>query len=222
MLFLYVLFFTVIAFYFIRIVFRKDSFLVFLLIILSFVSYWFYHNSIHFPYKIEVCGMTLLYYSIGCLLARVNKKYNLIKNYIHRYKEAMFFSLLLILDVALANVVKPPLNIRINRLGIYLPSLLLIISGSLLVLQMAFVVEKVVIVKRFFKYIWEYSIVLIGFSLIVLQLLKVFFAVIHFCDPISICCKYFLLWSVLFLLIRMVSVHCPFLIGRKKQVTITR
>lgn len=220
--FLYVLFVTEIVFYLIRIAFRNNLLLVVLLISVSFMSYWFYHNNTHFPYKLEVCGMTLLYYGIGLQLARMNDKYGLIKNYIHRYWEAIVFFLLIILDLVLANVVKPPLNIRINRLGIYLPSLLLIISGTLLVIQMAFVLEKIGIINRFFKYIGEYSIVLIGFSQIVLQLLKGCFEVIHFNGPISIVCRYIVLWGVLLILIRMISVHCPIVIGKKKQVAITR
>ncbi len=214
--FLYVLFITEIVYWTLSKIVKSDKLFAILIICLSLVSYWLYKCNIHFPYKIETIGMTLLYFWFGKQMAILNCRYSWIKNYVHNFLGGSFLLFFIGVDLAIANIINPPLNIRLNILGSYLPSLLLVFVGTLLVIQMAFLLEKNNFGKRFFKYIGEYSIVLIGFSQIVLQLLKVVFDEIHVSGMLNIAGRYALLWLILLLLIQVISNYCPIIIGKEK------
>ena len=161
--------------------------------------------------------MTLLYFWIGNQMSLLNKRQEWIKNYIHNLWGVISLFLLLAADVVLANVIVPPLNIRLNILGVHVPSLCLVLAGTLLTIQAAFLLEKNNLTRGFFKYIGEYSIVLIGFSQITLQLLKAVFDVAHVTGIVNVAGRYILLWLILLLLIWFTSTYFPVIIGKSKK-----
>lgn len=217
--FLYVLFLAEVIYFCLCKTIRNNKVLAIFLVILSIVSYIFYKSEIHLPYKVETLGMVLLYFWIGNQMSLLNKRYAWIRDYVQNKKTVLIFVVLFVADIVLANLIVPPLNIRLNILGIYLPSLLLVVIGTLFTIQLSFLLERNILCKRFFQYIGEYSIVLIGFSQIVLQTLKAIFEEAHITGAINAIGRYALLWIILLLLIKVISEYCPIIIGKTKKTT---
>lgn len=204
----------------------KNMWMSLLVILVIFsASYYCYWCDIHISYKLEILGATMLYYYCGHVLSTLRWS-KVVKESIKINWGGHLLLLLLIADFVLANVLSPVLNLRLNRLGVHIPTLLLIGLGSYVIIQISHWIEghsnnsvgKTV--KRFLKYIGEFSIVLIGFSQITLQLLKAIISIFNFSTIVATTIRYVLLWMVMLLLIAVFKKYIPFLIGKSniKQI----
>ena len=82
---------------------------------------------------------------------------------------------------------------------------------------MSFLFKRNKLISNFFRYIGEYSIVLIGFSQIVSHVMKAIFEVVNITGPIESLLRYLILWAILLLLIKFLSKNCPVIIGKSKK-----
>ena len=219
--FLLSLFFTEVLFFFISKLSNNKIVCFIITSVLFSVSYYFYMTHMRFPYKIEIWGATLFYYNIGYLVAQTSLKKRVSENCFVGWKWQLLLVGMLVLDFFLANLIKPAINIRVNILGVHLPSILLVCLGSFLIFQLSHIIDEVdnlfvKLLKMFFKYIGEYSIVLIGFSQVILQILKSLLSYLSISVVMATAIRYTLLWVVMLLLIAVFKNYMPILIGKSK------
>lgn len=219
--FLLSLFFTEVLFFIIDKVSRVRGTKMLITVLTFMGSYYCYSKALHFPYKIEILGATLLYYCLGNMIAQapINK---CVIEYCFKGKWILFLFGLFVLDLIIANQLNPVINLRLNRLGIHIPSLLLILFGSFIIIQSSHFISGcnnigVNICRRFFKYIGEFSIVLIGFSQVTLQILKSLFSHLNISVMITTSIRYIMLWFIMLLLIYLFKNYMPMLIGKTKK-----
>lgn len=220
--FLTSLFFTEIIYYLLNNLFKDKRWLLFLSILSFFVSYYCYKTELHFPYKIEILGATTMYYCIGNVFAQTKWKDCFTNIYAKDYRGVFILAVLLAIDIVASNLIEPVLNLRLNRLGLHVLTLLLIIYGSLLLVQCSHLIaniDKSVLrpIKELFRYIGEYSMVLIGFSQITLQILKALVEYLNLPSFAEIAIRYILLWVIMLLLIGLFKNYMPILIGKTKK-----
>lgn len=220
--FLLSLFFTEIIYHLLDQMF-KDKRWLFLLSVMSFcVSYFCYKAELHFPYKIEILGTTLFYFCLGHMLSLSNYREFISLNRFKETKWQLFLFVLLFFDFVFANLLDPVINLRLNRLGVHVLSVVLVVFGSFVIIQFSHLIDECNIkliskLKSFLRHIGEYSMVLIGFSQITLQIFK---ALVSYLDiPVwtAILIKYLLLWIVMLLLISLFKNYFPALIGKRQQ-----
>lgn len=220
--FLISLFLTELLYYLFDRLFKNKRWLLILTMVTFCASYYCYMKEMHFPYKLEILGATLMYYSIGNILAQTKYKKVFTENFVKGAGFLIVLVVLLVLDFVLANKIDPVLNLRLNRLGIHVLTLMLIAFGTILIIQSSHFIgdctlKPFELLKRFLKYIGEYSIVLIGFSQITLQCLKSVMEMFNLPSIIAVTVRYTMLWVILMALIYVFKNYLPSLIGKQNR-----
>lgn len=216
--FLYVLFLSELLGDFIyKVTKGKNTPLLLISLFFAAFSYWCYLGGLHLPYKLEVVGISTLYFIVGIII-RQNKLFSFFAKPICSNNIAHFLAIvfLLVIDVICAKAIIPDLNMIDNKLGIHLPTLCLAIIGIYLSIQISLWLMQHDRLVRLFKYAGENSIIILGVSspiwLTLLTLMK--------CVPISMYIRIplILIFMVggIILAIYMINNYLPFVIGRKK------
>lgn len=219
--FLYVLFFTELLGDCIYKLLRGNNWPLFIsAFALSGISYWFYLHGMHFPYKLELLGMSAFYYLCG-IISRQSKRmvwFTTPKRNSCYLKWLLVLPIVFCLDVYLAIIVTPDLNMVDNVQGVYFPTIMLALLGIWFSIQFSYVILKNDNVSRIFKYIGKNTIVILGFSQPIW--LTTFFLMKKTPIPIYISVPLMLviLGGALLLCIVLFDRYLPFFIGKQRNI----
>lgn len=216
--FLYVLFMTeVVCDFLFRLAKGKLSHILAAGLLLSAISYILYKNHLHYPYKLEVVGMSSLYFVFGYATKRIptlDKQTSAIPVSMTSH---IAIALLILLDVVLSFVITPDLNMVGNVLGIFMPTILLALFGIWLSVQVSHLIMRNKWAERSFSYLGKNTIVVLGVAS------PIWFGVTTALKNVSApyivrtSVVFVLTWGGVFLLIYIINKHCPILIGKTKK-----
>lgn len=209
--FIYVLFFTEISFYLIYKLknYIHSNYIVTIIVLLfTITSYFMYLNEIHFPYKLEVVGFSLLFYGTGYFIKN--------KSFFSQKINIYILFILLILSCVFAYLQEPRLDMASNTFGMGLPTIFVAYLGIYLTLQYSIVFEKKLpaLLKKAIIYIGKNTIVVVGMSALVSMSMKKGFELLQIPSIINSSIRHILLWIVLSLFIYLFNKYLPFLIGK--------
>lgn len=211
--FIYVLFFTELFFFGIeslKNLLQSKWMVLISCMIATMIGWFFFLNSIHFSYKLEVVGMSLFFYIIGYITRMKGwylKRYNLI---------LLFF--LAVVQFILANFQNRCLDMASNSYGTGLPSLLIALLGIGVTIECSkYIVKSPFWISNSIMYIGKNTIVVVGMSQMTLMGMKKYFELYEVPGYISSPVRHFLLWCLMALFIYLFNKYIPFLIGKNSK-----
>ena len=180
-------------------------------LIAAVVGYIADTNGVHLPYKLEVIGMGLMFYNIG--VATKNMKA------LQQKLPIWLLLLLLIVDIGLAYIQNPRLDMADNCYGMGIPTILLALLGIYLTIQVSLRMDRSIPqwLRKPVVYIGRNTIVIVGLSQVILMSLKKFFDIHGVPNIIGAPIRHLLLWIALFAATWILNRYVPFLIGKTKK-----
>lgn len=210
--FLYVLFFVEIGYRLLGVLVKEKLWMFVGSVTLAVISYIMYLQGIHLPYKLEVVGYGMLFYSVGHII----RTKGLLKEFSLTFKWRVLLLLIIVSDVILAYWINPMLDIANNILGMHVLSVFVALAGIIITIIIAKQIQWKPL-KWFLGYVGQYSIVVVGLSQVTLDVIKDVFVMMGVPGILGNPLRHVLLWGIMLLAIYAISRYVPFVIGRKKN-----
>ena len=208
--FIYVLLFTETLFFIIFKLKKTFRFLPTITIFLLPIFGWImFQKNIHFPYKIEVIGLSSIFYIIGY--------FSNLRNLLIFTHSPKFLIFLFILSVFLSYYQIPRLDMACNCYGMGIPTILVAFLGIYTIIKISQMIQNnfPIFIKKLIIYIGENTIVVVGMSSLISMSMKKYFEIMNIPTYISSTLRHILLWFILILFIKILTRYTPILIGKK-------
>lgn len=175
--------------------------MVIICIVMSYMAYLF---NIHLPYKVEVCGMAMVYYWIGyfmkCMAPDfINKK----------------MGIFIVIHILACLVFHPSTEMSFNNWDMGILNIVIALMGILGIFFLSKNISKLEKISMLVISLGEYSLVVLGLSQPYYQTVNKLFKVVAFSSSCSFIIRQMILWLALIGSILIIKKYAPWIIGKR-------